>query len=106
MCRAILKPTVLRLGAALALVVAALLPCSGCYDGDALVKQAKSAALKTRLAEVDLGTFQTTLPRDENTNLFTDLDLHIFGTVPRYRLAAVKKQLKVDEYRLRHETLA
>jgi hypothetical protein len=26
--------------------------------------------------------------------------------VPRYRLAAVTKQLKNDEYRMRHETLA
>jgi flagellar basal body-associated protein FliL len=46
------------------------------------------------------------LPRDVKSNLFTDLDLHVFGTVPRYRLSAVKKQLEDDEYRLRSETLA
>jgi hypothetical protein len=80
--------------------------CSGCYDGDALLKQAQSAALKTRLAEVDLGSYRTTLPRGEKSSLFTDLDLHVFGTVPRYRLSAVKKQIKADEYRLRSETLA
>jgi hypothetical protein len=84
----------------------ALVLCTGCYDGSAMVKQAQSAALNTRLAEVDLGKFQTTLPRDSTTNNFTALDLHIFGTVPRYRLAAVNKQLKADEYRVRHETLA
>lgn len=78
---------------------------SGCYDGDALVKQAQSTALTTSLAEVDLGTFHTTLPRDPNTNAFTALELHIFGTVPRSRLAEVTKQLKADEYRVRHETL-
>jgi hypothetical protein len=31
--------------------------------------------------------------------------LHIFGTVPRYKLAAVTRQLKTDEYRVRYETL-
>jgi hypothetical protein len=90
----------------LAVMIAAASVCAGCYDGDALVQKAKSAALKTRLAEVDLGKFTTTLPRDEKTNLSTDLDLHIFGTVPRYRLSAVKRQLRVDEYRMRHDTLA
>src|SRR3954464_16041625 len=84
----------------------ALALCSGCYDGSEMVKQAQSAALKTRLAEIDLGKFQTTLPRDPVTNHFTAIDVHIFGTVPRYQLAAVTRQLKADEYRVRHETLA
>jgi hypothetical protein len=89
-----------------AILAVALALCAGCYDGGEMVRQAQSAALKTRLAEVDLGKFQTTLPRDPVTNRFTAVDIHIFGTVPRYRLAAVTKQLKVDEYRVRHETLA
>jgi hypothetical protein len=91
-------------GAAILAVVLAL--CTGCYDGSEMVKQAQSAALKTRLAEIDLGKFQTTLPRDPVTNRFTAVDIHIFGTVPRYRLAAVTKQLKGDGYRVRHEMLA
>jgi hypothetical protein len=78
---------------------------SGCYDGQALLKQAQSAALSTTLAEVDLGEFQTTLPRDQDTGTFTTLKLHIFGTVPRTRLVAVERQLGNDEYRVRHETL-
>src|SRR5436190_21012600 len=90
----------------IAILAAALALCAGCYDGSEMVKQAQTAALKTRLAEIDLGKFQTTLPRDPVTNRFTAVDIHIFGTVPRYRLAAVTKQLKVDEYRVRHETLA
>ena len=88
------------------ILAAALSLCAGCYDGSEMVKQAQSVALKTRLAEIDLGKFQTTLPRDPVTNRFTAVDIHIFGTVPRYRLAAVTKQLKADEYRVRHETLA
>src|SRR6478752_7911157 len=89
-----------------AILAVALALCAGCYDGSSMVKEAQSVALKTRLAEIDLGKYQTTLPRDPVTNHFTAVDIHIFGTVPRYRLAAVTKQLKADEYRVRHETLA
>jgi flagellar basal body-associated protein FliL len=86
--------------------VAALAMCAGCYNGSNMVQQAQSAAQNTRLAEVDLGKFQTTLPRDPNTQHYTALDIHIFATVPRYQLAAVNKQLTIDEFRVRHETLA
>jgi hypothetical protein len=89
-----------------ALVVLGLAACPGCYDGEVLVQQARSSAVKTRLAEIDFGTFRTTLPRDRKNNSFTELELHIFGTVPRYRVPEIKQQLKVEEYRLRHETLA
>ncbi len=68
----------------------------GCYDGEALLKQAQSASVSSTLAEVDLGEFHTTLPRDSNTGIFTTLELHIFGTVPRTRLAAVERQLGND----------
>jgi hypothetical protein len=86
-------------------VVGALL-CAGCYNGNAIVERARSVALNTRLAEVDLGKYRTTLPRDPQSGMFTELDIHIFGTVPRYRVPDIEKQLKTDEYRLRHETLA
>ncbi len=78
---------------------------AGCYRGEALVNEARSRATKTRLAEVDFGTFQTTLPRDAHAHTLTELKLHVFGTVPRYRVAEIKKQLKYEEYRLRAETL-
>jgi hypothetical protein len=80
--------------------------CAGCYDAEALVSQARSAALNTRLAEVDLGSFRTTLPRNPDSAALTELELHIFGMVPRYRVPALEQQLKEEEYRLRHETLA
>ena len=80
--------------------------CAGCYDGEALVEHARSVALNTRLAEVDLGMYHTTLPRDPQTGLFTELDIHIFGTVPRYRVPDIEKQLKSEEYLLRHKILA
>jgi hypothetical protein len=78
----------------------------GCYDGEVLIKQARSKAVTTRLAEVDLGSFHTTMPRDPNSVSLTELKLHIFGTVPRYRVPEVRQQLKRESYRLRHETLA
>jgi len=78
----------------------------GCYDGEALVKEAQSTALTTSLAEVDLGEYATTLPRDPNSGSFTSVELHIFGTVPRSRLSDVKKQIQADGYRIRHEALA
>ncbi len=87
------------------LAISCVGPVAGCYDRDALVQTARSSAVTTRLAEVDLGTFQTSLPRDRAADSATALKLHIFGTVPRYRVPEIKKQLKVEEYRLRAETL-
>lgn len=78
---------------------------TGCYDGDALLNQAQSAALNTTLAEVDLGEYKTTLPRDPATGIFTSLELRIFCTVPRSKLSEVEKQMLIDGYRVRHETL-
>lgn len=91
------------LWATLSLVLA--LVVSGCYDGQALLKQAEAAALSTTLAEVDLGIFQTTLPRDPKTGLFTTMEVHIFGTVSRSKLSTVTAQLEIDNYRMRHEIL-
>jgi hypothetical protein len=90
----------------LALAVLLLSSIPGCYDGDALVTQTRSAAISTHLAEVDLGLFHTSLPRDPKSGTVTALSLHIFGNVPHYRVAEIERQLKIDEYRLRHETIA
>jgi len=91
--------------AAFAIAALAIIASSGCYNGDALVEAARSTATKTRLVEVDFGTIQATLPRDQETNSWTELKLHVFGTVPRYRVKDIKKQLKAEEYRLQSETL-
>jgi hypothetical protein len=80
--------------------------CAGCYDGHALVDQVRTDALRSRLHEVDLGTYRTTMPRDPKTNLLMDLELHLFGTVPQYKIRAIKDRIEEDNYRLRCETLA
>jgi hypothetical protein len=83
-----------------------LVLCAGCYDGKALIEDARSQALRTRLVEVDLGSYCTAMPREPQTSETAELSLHIFGTVPRYRVPEIEKQLEADGYRLRHETLA
>jgi hypothetical protein len=95
-----------RQSAPLAFAAILLALTSGCYDGDELVTQARSAAISTLLAEVDFGAFHTSLPRNPNSGSVTELSLHIFGNVPHYRVAAIERQLRIDEYRLRHETIA
>jgi hypothetical protein len=80
--------------------------CTGCYNGQILVHEARSLAHSTRHAEIDLGEYFTTLPRNLSEGSFTELKAHIFVTVPRSRVTDVKRRLKADEYRLRHELLA
>lgn len=93
-----------RIEWSLAIVVPAII-LGGCYDGEALVKQAQSNALNASMAEVDVGKFRTTLPRDPNTGRYYELEMHIFGIVPRSRLSEVKKLIKGEEFRVRQVTL-
>ena len=67
-----------------------LLACTGCYDSHALVDQVRTDALRNRLHEVDLGTYRTTMPRDPKTNLLMEMELHLFGTVPQYRIHSIE----------------
>jgi hypothetical protein len=91
-------------GPVLLLLSLALL--TGCYDGEALINKARSAAQRTRLAEIDLGTFRTTMPTDAETSSLTELVLHLFGTVPRYRVPMIERQLMAEDYRIRHEMIS
>ena len=71
----------------------------------ALVDQVRSDALRSQTHEIDLGLYRTTMPRDLNTNLLTEIELRLFGTVPQYKITAIRKQLKAEGYKLRHDTL-
>jgi hypothetical protein len=88
-----------------AVLFAAVLVCGGCYDGKMIIDRVRSAALRNRLEEVDLGTFRTTMPRDPATNAFAEIEIHVFGTAPRYQVRSIERQLDDDGYRLRHDTL-
>jgi hypothetical protein len=91
---------------AIAVLAAASLACTGCYDAHALVDQVRTDALRNRLHEVDLGTYRTTMPRDPKTNLLMEMEIHLFGTVPQYKIRAIEERLEADNHRLRYETLA
>ena len=71
-----------------------------------MIEEARNAALNTRLAEIDLGTYHTILPHDQHTSAVVELEFRIFGTVGRYSVPAVESQLAADGFRVRHETLA
>jgi hypothetical protein len=88
-----------------AILLAAVLVSPGCYDGKVIIERVRSAALRNRLDEVDLGAFRTTMPRDPTTNALAEIEIHIFGTAPRYRVESIEKQLEGDDYWFRHETL-
>src|SRR3990172_12508349 len=88
-----------------ALCALSLAISTGCYDSKALVEQGRNDALRSQTHEIDLGLYRTTMPRDLNTNTLTEIELRLFGTVPRYKIPAIEKQLKADGYKLRHDTL-
>jgi hypothetical protein len=91
---------------ALAVWLLSLGLCTGCYDGDKIIDEVRSEALRTRLVEVDLGTYRTAMPREPNTSETTELNLHMFGTTLRYRVPEIEEQIKSDGFRLRHDTIA
>lgn len=101
------SPRMFTQGQVLLAIGACLMLClfGGCYDSAAMIEATRDSVLKSRDVEVDLGTFQTTMPRDAETNAFTDLSVHLYGAVPRYRASDVRKQLKADAFRVRHSTL-
>jgi hypothetical protein len=88
------------------MILAGFVAITGCYDGDGLVQQASSTAIRATLAEVDLGSFHTTLPRHRNTISLTELRLHLFAAVPRYHVPKIEEQLQAQGFLVRHEVLA
>jgi hypothetical protein len=95
----------LRLTEIFALAIATL-GCGGCYDAHALVDQVRTDALRNSFHEVDLGTYRTTMPRDPKTTLLMDMELHLFATVPQYKIRAIEERLETGSYQLRSETLS
>lgn len=83
----------------------AVLALSGCYDAKALVDQVRTDALRGQTHEISLGLYRTTMPRDPNTGTLTEIELQLFGTVPKYKIPAIEKQLKADGYKLRYDTI-
>jgi hypothetical protein len=83
----------------------ALLTASGCYDSQQLIERARNNALRTRLEEVDLGSYRITLPFDETTGSRTEIVLRLVGTAKRYRIADIEQRIKHQQYLLRQRTI-
>lgn len=81
------------------------LVCAGCYSGDSLVLLARSEAMRTRLSEVQLGHFRTTMPRDIDTGAQASTEFRIYGTAPHYRTEELEAKIDEDGYRLRYAIL-
>jgi len=79
--------------------------CSGCYDGEKLVKMARAAAVRSSLEDIDLGLYFTTMPRNVATTADTEMEFRVFGTARRHRVSAITKQLEQDQYRVRYAIL-
>lgn len=73
----------------LAVLVAA---CAGCYSGEGLVARVHSDAIRLRLEEIELGRFRVTLPRDERTSEMTEIVVHLYCEVARYKITSVKEE--------------
>lgn len=92
---------------ALLLFAGALLVApGGCYDSELLIERARNAAMRARLEEVPLGYFRTNLPREVNAGAPIEVELELFVTTKRYRIAGVERQLRHESCRLRQAMLA
>jgi hypothetical protein len=77
----------------------------GCYDGREMVDRVLQRIADDHLAEVDLGTYQITLPRSDDDPLVTSIRLEIVGAVERRNARAVTRELAEVETSLRHATI-
>ncbi|QDU86833.1 hypothetical protein Pla175_01860 [Pirellulimonas nuda] len=77
----------------------------GCYDPDALVERARNHSVRTRLEEVELGRFYVARPRDSRSGEIIEAQLHLFGTLPHYRLKKVGRELAAQEHVVRHNVI-
>jgi len=81
------------------------LATAGCYDGDKLVEQVRDTAIRTRLEEVEVGAFRTTLPRDTLELTRLEVDIELFGTAVRYKIPDIEEKLEFNAHRLRQSML-
>lgn len=91
--------------AALLLVMAVVASTGGCYNAERLLERARNAAIRTRLEEVPLGHFRTCLPRSVNLGAPMEVELELFVTTKRYRVASIKRRIEVEAPRLRQGLL-
>ncbi|QDU54290.1 hypothetical protein [Aeoliella mucimassa] len=89
----------------LALTTLVLGGAAGCYDSKSLIDEVRNKAIRTRLDELDLGYFRTTLPRSAVDDSPMEVEVEMYGTVVRHKIPALEEELKEQEYRLRQEVV-
>lgn len=77
----------------------------GCYDSKRLVEQVRNQAIRSRLDEVSLGQYRTTLPRFAIDDSPMEVVVDLFGTAVRHKIPEIEKALAADDYRFRQSIL-
>ena len=81
------------------------LSITGCFNGEALVAQARANASSTLREEVDLGKYTVTLPRPVDASTTVTLKMHVFANVAKRDVPKIEEQLEERKYLLRHKTI-
>lgn len=66
----------------------------GCYTEESLVAKTRNKAIRTRIDEVELGSFRVTLPRDLDSGEMTEIQLRLFGESERYKINEIEAELE------------
>lgn len=67
---------------------------TGCYSSEGLVSKTRNKAIRSRIDEVELGSFRVTLPRDITTGEMTEINLRLFGVSERYKINEIQADLE------------
>lgn len=87
------------------LLAPAVLIGAGCYNSKSLVDEVRNRAIRTRLDEVSIGHFRTTLPRSANDDSPMEIEVDLFGTAVRHRIPEIEELVEQQSYRLRQALL-
>lgn len=87
-----MSPTTLNAAIRRLLIGVCLIATAGCYSGERLIEQVRMRSIRTRLDEVEIGSFRVTLPPDSTGDL-SEIDVRVFGEAARYRISELEKEL-------------
>ena len=85
----------------LAAIAGVMVVCTGCYDAQKIIDQARSEAISRRETEVEIGYFRTTLPRDDSSGIRMEVEIKLFGTAVHYRSEEISDAIEKRSHRLR-----
>lgn len=78
---------------------------TGCYDGRSLVEEVRNQAIQSRLDEMSIGYFRTTLPRSAVDDNPMEVEVDLFGTAVRHKIPDIETAIEANSYRLRQSVL-